>query len=70
MRTVVIGGTGHAGSYIVPKLVEAGHEVISISRGLSEPYVQHAAWRSVETHVIDREASEGKGDFGTLHCRS
>ena len=66
MRTVVIGGTGHAGSYIVPKLVEAGHEVISISRGLREPYVQHAAWRSMETHVIDREASEGKGDFGTL----
>jgi nucleoside-diphosphate-sugar epimerase len=66
MRTVVIGGTGHAGSYVVPKLVEAGHEVVSISRGLAQPYVEHAAWRSVETLVVDREVSEDEGNFGSL----
>jgi nucleoside-diphosphate-sugar epimerase len=33
MKTVVIGGTGHIGTYLVPHLVQAGHEVICISRG-------------------------------------
>ncbi|HIQ05374.1 MAG TPA: NAD(P)-dependent oxidoreductase [Anaerolineae bacterium] len=33
MRVVIIGGTGHVGTYLVPRLVEAGHEVISLSRG-------------------------------------
>ena len=64
MRTVVIGGTGHAGSYVVPKLVEAGHEVVSLSRGLRAPYVEHALWGSVETHVVDRDALEQTGEFG------
>ena len=26
-RVVVIGATGHIGSYLVPRLVRAGHEV-------------------------------------------
>ena len=64
MRTVVIGGTGHAGTYLVPKLVEAGHEVVSVTRGEREPYRPDAAWRSIETHNIDREAAERAGTFG------
>jgi nucleoside-diphosphate-sugar epimerase len=27
MRVFVTGGTGHAGSYIIPELIAAGHEV-------------------------------------------
>ena len=27
MRVLVIGGTGHIGSYLVPRLLLAGHEV-------------------------------------------
>jgi nucleoside-diphosphate-sugar epimerase len=30
---VVIGGSGHIGSYLVPTLVERGHEVVNVSRG-------------------------------------
>jgi nucleoside-diphosphate-sugar epimerase len=26
MRVVIIGGAGHVGTYLVPHLVEAGHE--------------------------------------------
>lgn len=36
-RIVVIGATGHIGTYLVPRLVRAGHEVIAISRGIREP---------------------------------
>jgi uncharacterized protein YbjT (DUF2867 family) len=32
MRIVIIGGTGHVGTYLVPRLVEAGHEVVCVSR--------------------------------------
>ena len=32
MRVFVTGGTGHAGSYIVPELIAAGHEVTGVIR--------------------------------------
>ena len=32
MRVLVTGGTGHAGSFIVPELVTAGHEVTALAR--------------------------------------
>ena len=33
MRIVVIGGSGHVGSFLVPRLVRAGREVVSLTRG-------------------------------------
>lgn len=32
MRVFVTGGTGHAGSYIIPELIAAGHEVTALAR--------------------------------------
>lgn len=32
MRVLVTGGTGHSGSYIIPELVAAGHEVTGLAR--------------------------------------
>jgi nucleoside-diphosphate-sugar epimerase len=58
MRVVVIGGTGHVGTFLIPRLVQAGHEVICISRGTREPYRPHAAWRSVERLRVDRSATD------------
>ncbi|HZP21347.1 MAG TPA: NAD-dependent epimerase/dehydratase family protein [Bauldia sp.] len=63
-RAVVIGGSGHIGTYLVPRLVEAGFEVVNVSRGRRDPYRPHAAWRAVETVVADREAEERAGTFG------
>lgn len=63
MRVVIIGGTGHVGTYLVPRLVAAGHEVICMSRGSREPYTPHAAWDSVRRIEIDREAEDRTGAF-------
>ncbi len=64
MRVVVIGGTGHVGTYLVPRLVEAGHNVICVSRNQRDPYQPHGAWGEVELVEIDREESELQGVFG------
>ena len=32
MRVLVTGGTGHSGSYIIPELVAAGHDVTGLAR--------------------------------------
>lgn len=64
MRVVVIGGSGHVGSYLVPRLVEAGHEVVELSRGNREPYRQHPAWKNVRKIQVDRKAEESAGTFG------
>ncbi len=64
MRVVIIGGSGHVGTYLVPRLAEAGHEVIHVSRSQSQPYQPHAAWKSVQQVVMDRTAEEAAGTFG------
>ncbi|MBK8046854.1 MAG: NAD(P)-dependent oxidoreductase [Anaerolineales bacterium] len=64
MRVVVIGGKGHVGTYLVPRLLEAGHEVINVSRGQREPYQRHGAWSRVQTVEIDRELADKQGRFG------
>jgi nucleoside-diphosphate-sugar epimerase len=62
----VIGGTGHIGSYLVPGLVRAGHDVVVISRGRRGPYREDAHWQSVRMVACDRDAAEKDGAFGTL----
>ncbi len=66
MRVIVIGGTGHIGTYLVPRLVDAGYEVISVSRQERSPYQNHASWKSVRQMQIDRTGADAKGIFGTL----
>lgn len=65
MRVVIIGGSGHVGTYLVPRLVEAGHEVINVSRSQREPYQPNAAWRAVNQVIADRDAEDAQGVFGT-----
>ncbi|MCL4504934.1 MAG: NAD-dependent epimerase/dehydratase family protein [Chloroflexi bacterium] len=64
MRTVIIGGKGHVGTFLAPRLVEAGHDVICITRGQREPYQPHAAWKQVQQVQLDRGAEETAGMFG------
>lgn len=64
MRVVVIGGTGHIGSYLTPMLFEAGHELICVCRGNKQPYRAHTAWKKIAYLHVDRLAEEKSGTFG------
>jgi nucleoside-diphosphate-sugar epimerase len=63
-RIVVIGATGHIGTYLVPRLVRGGHEVIALSRGAAEPYQASPQWREVTRVTADRDAEDAAGTFG------
>jgi nucleoside-diphosphate-sugar epimerase len=63
-RVVVIGATGHIGTYLVPRLVRGGHEVIAVSRGTRDPYQESPLWDAVTTVAADREAEDAAGTFG------
>jgi nucleoside-diphosphate-sugar epimerase len=63
-HVVIIGGSGHVGTYLVPRLVEAGYQVTNVSRGQREPYTSHAAWSAVRQVAIDRAAAETAAEFG------
>ena len=56
MRVVVIGATGHVGTYLVPMLDEAGHHVVAVSRGKREPYHNHPAFARAEKVSLERTA--------------
>lgn len=62
-RIVVIGATGHVGGYLVPRLVNAGHDVVAVSRGIRSPYREDAAWQQVTRVALDREAGDADGSF-------
>jgi nucleoside-diphosphate-sugar epimerase len=64
MRIAVVGATGHIGSYLVPSLVSAGHEVVALSRGTRDPYHPDPAWDRVERVSVDRDAEDREGTFG------
>ena len=64
MRVVVIGATGHIGSYLIPRLVRGGHTAVCVSRRQRQPYVVDDCWEHVDYAVIDRTAEEQRGQFG------
>jgi Nucleoside-diphosphate-sugar epimerases len=55
MKAIVIGGCGHIGTYLVPMLVNAGYETVSITRGQSKPYEYDPAWEKAERLQLDRD---------------
>lgn len=64
MRAVIIGGCGHIGTYLVPRLVKAGYEVVNVSRGNSKPYQVSGLWNEVQNVILDRSEEEKNGTFG------
>ena len=64
MHIVVIGGTGHIGTYLVPRLVEAGCQVTCVCRRQREPYIPNGVWKRISYAEVDRVAEESAGTFG------
>ncbi len=64
MRIVIIGGSGHVGTFLIPRLIEQGHEVLNVSRAARKPYQPHSAWDSVQQVLADRDAEDAQGIFG------
>ncbi|PZF57267.1 NAD(P)-dependent oxidoreductase [Curtobacterium sp. MCSS17_008] len=64
MDIVVIGATGHIGTFLVPRLVRAGHRVTVVTRGTSTPYADAPEWEQVERVTADREREDRDGTFG------
>lgn len=63
MRITIIGGTGHVGSFLLPRLVNAGHHVVSVSRNQRQPYILHPAWNEVQQVSLNRGNSDQEADF-------
>ncbi len=64
MRVIVIGGSGHIGTYLTPRLVRGGYETVVITRNQRPPYHADPAWESVERIKLDRQSEEDSGMFG------
>jgi nucleoside-diphosphate-sugar epimerase len=64
MKVVIIGATGHIGTYLVPRLLLSGHEVIGVSRGKATPYGDPGIWKEVRMEIADRTQEEKEGRFG------
>jgi len=66
VKVAVVGATGHIGSYLVPRLVRGGHQVVALSRGTRAPYHPDPAWESEQVRrlTVDRDAEDRDGRFG------
>ncbi|NQU09225.1 NAD-dependent epimerase/dehydratase family protein, partial [bacterium] len=66
MNTLVIGGTGHIGSYLVPRLVAAGHDVTVVARRSEPQYTDpRLGWSKVRWITADRGAEEKTDAWAT-----
>ena len=57
----MLGATGHIGSWLVPRLVREGHDVIAVSRGMRQPYHDADEWRSVVRVAIEADERGSHG---------
>ena len=64
MKVLVIGGTGHIGSYLVPRLIRSGFDVTATARSPEPKYAVSAmGWDKVEWLLCDRRAEERDGTW-------
>ncbi len=63
MEVLVIGGTGHIGSFLIPQLVADGHEVVVLTRGERKPSA-HRAWDKVR--LVKGAYKRGSDEFPAL----
>jgi nucleoside-diphosphate-sugar epimerase len=70
MRVFITGGTGHTGSYIVPELIAAGHEVTGLARSDASAAALSALGAKVrrgELHDLDGLKEAAADADGVIH---
>jgi nucleoside-diphosphate-sugar epimerase len=66
MKILLIGGTGHIGGYLVPRLIAGGHEVTVIARHATPRHADpRLGWPAVRFITADRPAEERTGAWAT-----
>lgn len=70
MKVLVIGGTGHIGSYLTPRLVRRGYAVSVTAREAAPKYTVSAlGWDAVNWIRCDRREEEKSGAWGERMSR-
>ncbi|MFD4230393.1 NAD(P)H-binding protein, partial [Streptomyces sp. NPDC058545] len=70
MRVFVAGGTGHSGSYIIPELIAAGHEVTGLARSDASAATLSALGAKVrrgDLQDLDGLKEAASGSDGVIH---
>ena len=75
MRVFVTGGTGHSGSYIIPELIAAGHEVTGLARSDTAAAALSALGAKVRRGDLEdldglKEAAAGSDGVGHLRLHA
>ena len=65
-KVLVIGGTGHIGSYLIPSLVAREYEVVVFSRGKTSLYPESFWEKEIKRITVDREKEEKTGHWQAL----
>lgn len=68
MRIAVIGGNGQTGNYLLPLLVNEGHEVISVCRGNRGYFREAKEFESVREVHLTRGAEGFEQEIAKLGC--
>lgn len=67
VKIAVIGGTGHIGSFLLPRLLSAGHTVVNLARGEHQGYgLDLSLTGDVNQIRVDRDLAERDGSFASL----
>jgi nucleoside-diphosphate-sugar epimerase len=53
-KAVIIGGRGKVGTYLAPMLIQEGFDVVTVSRGKTEPYNRDNTWDRIKQVSLDR----------------
>ena len=62
MKVLIVGGTGHIGSYLTPRLVRRGFDVTVVARAAEPKYaVSELGWDKVNWVLSDRREDEKSG---------
>jgi len=64
MKILIIGGTGHIGSYLIPRLILSGHEVHIVARTAESKYANNQIiWNQVKWILEDKTTEEDNGTW-------